>query len=165
MSGTLVAGIGNIFLSDDAFGCEVVRRLAGQQVPDDVKVVDFGIKGIHLAYELLEGYERLILIDAIGRDSPPGTIHVLEPNSIARTNRLPDAHSMEPLAVFDYLASIGGEPVPTVIVGCEPETIEEGMGLSPSVEAAVDEAVGVVLELIADRAAFTPAAAAASGPA
>ncbi|MDQ3127841.1 MAG: hydrogenase maturation protease, partial [Chloroflexota bacterium] len=106
------------------------------------------------------GYDRLILIDAIARDSQPGTIHVLQPSSIARSGRLPDAHSMEPLAVFDYLASIGGEPVPTVIVGCEPETIEEGMGLSPSVEAAVDEAVGVVLALIADRAAFTPAAAA-----
>ena len=78
MSGTLVAGIGNIFLSDDAFGCEVVRRMAGHELPDHVTVVDFGIKGIHLAYELLNGYDRLILIDAIARNSPwtaPGRSH------------------------------------------------------------------------------------------
>ena len=163
MSGTLVAGIGNIFLSDDAFGCEVIRRLASRPVPDDVKVVDFGIKGIHLAYELLDGYDRLILVDAIGRNSPPGTIHVLEPSAIAASGRLPDAHSMEPLAVFDYLAAIGGNPVPTVIVGCEPETTDEGMGLSPAVEAAVDEAVGVVLDLLADPTAFAAPQRAASG--
>lgn len=155
MSGTLVAGIGNIFMSDDAFGVEVVRRLAGRPMPDGVKVADFGIKGIHLAYELLDGYDRLILVDAIARNSPPGTIHVLEPSAIASSGRPPDAHGMEPLAVFDYLASIGGEPVPTVIVGCEPETIEDGMGLSPSVAAAVDEAVVVVLDLLADPAAFS----------
>jgi len=165
MSGTLVAGIGNIFLSDDAFGCEVVRRLAGEPLPDDVTVVDFGIKGIHLAYELLDGYDRLILIDAIARDSPPGTIHVLQPSAIARTGRLPDAHGMEPLAVFDYLASIGGEPVPTVIVGCEPETVDDGMGLSASVENALDDAVRVVRDLIADPAAFVSTGAAASGAA
>ena len=165
MSRTLIAGIGNIFLSDDAFGCEVVRRLAGRPLPDDVKVEDFGIKGIHLAYELLDGYDRLILIDAIGRGSPPGTIHVLAPSAIVRSGRLPDAHSMEPMAVFDYLDSIGGEPVPTVIVGCEPETLEEGMGLSAAVAAAVDEAVGVVLDLVADPDAFSAPQSAASGAA
>lgn len=160
MSGTLVAGIGNIFLSDDAFGVEVVRRLTGRPMPDGVKVADFGIKGIHLAYELLDGYDRLILIDAIAWNSPPGTIHILQPSAITSSGRLPDAHGMEPLAVFDYLASIGGEPVPTVIVGCEPETIEEGMGLSPSVEAAIDKAVDVVLDLIADPTTFAPMGAA-----
>ncbi|GAC1663276.1 MAG: hydrogenase maturation protease [Candidatus Limnocylindrales bacterium] len=165
MSGTLVAGIGNIFLSDDAFGCEVVRRLAGRPIPSGVKVADFGIKGIHLAYELLDGYDRLILIDAISRNSPPGTIHVLQPNAMARSGRLPDGHGMEPLAVFDYLASIGGEPVPTVIVGCEPESLDEGMGLSPTVEGAIDEAIVVVLDLLAEPAAFSPIRAAVSGPA
>lgn len=160
MSGTLVAGIGNIFLSDDAFGVEVVRRLTGRPMPDGVKVADFGIKGIHLAYELLDGYDRLILIDAIARESTPGTIHVLQPSAITSSGRLPDAHGMEPLAVFEYLASIGGEPVPTVIVGCEPETIEEGMGLSPRVEAAIDKAIDVVLDLIADPTAFAPTSAA-----
>ncbi len=157
MSGTLVAGIGNIFQSDDAFGIEVVRRLADREFPPDVKVADFGIRGIHLAYELLDGYDRLILVDAIARNSPPGTIHVLQPSAIASSSRPPDAHGMEPMAVFDYLASIGGEPVATVIVGCEPGTIEDGMGLSPAVEAAVDEAVVVVLDLLADPAAFSPA--------
>ena len=153
--GVLVAGIGNIFLGDDAFGVEVIRRLAGQAVPDGVKVEDFGIKGIHLAYELLGGYDRLILIDAIARGSTPGTIHVLQPSAIGSSGRIPDAHGMEPLAVFDYLASIGGDPVPTVIVGCEPASMEEEMGLSPAVEASLDEAVRIVLELIADPTSFS----------
>jgi hydrogenase maturation protease len=153
--GVLVAGIGNIFLGDDAFGVEVIRRLAGQPVPADVKVADFGIRGIHLAYELLDGYDRLILVDAIARGSEPGTVHVLQPSAIASSNRIPDAHGMEPLAVFDYLASIGGDPVPTVIVGCEPASMDDEMGLSPAVEASIDEAVRVVLDLIADPTSFS----------
>ncbi len=153
--GVLVAGIGNIFLGDDAFGVEVVRRMAGQPVPDGVKVADFGIKGIHLAYELLDGYDRLILVDAIARGAAPGTIHVLQPSAIASSGRIPDAHGMEPLAVFDYLASIGGDPVPTVIVGCEPGSMGDEMGLTPAVEASIDEAVGIVLELIADPTSFS----------
>lgn len=160
--GVLVAGIGNIFLGDDAFGVEVVRRLASQPIPDGVKVADFGIRGIHLAYELLDGYDRLILVDAIARGSEPGTIHVLQPSAIASSNRIPDAHGMEPLAVFDYLASIGGEPIPTVIVGCEPASMEDEMGLSPVVEASLEEAVRVVLDLIADPLSFSvPGAATA----
>ncbi len=112
MTKILVAGIGNIFLSDDGFGVEVVRRLAGRDIPDGVKVADFGIRGIHLAYELLEGYEKLILIDALSRGDPPGTIYTLEPDDVAASGAIPDAHGMEPLAVFAYLASIGGSPVP-----------------------------------------------------
>lgn len=151
--GTLVAGVGNIFLSDDAFGVEVVRRLSGQPMPDGVTVSDFGIRGIHLAYELLEGYDRLILIDAISRGGAPGTIYVLEPSDIKPTGRVADAHSMDPMAVFAYLASIGGKPVPTVIVGCEPASLEENMGLSEQVEGALDEAVAVVLGIVAERVA------------
>jgi hydrogenase maturation protease len=150
MSRTLVAGVGNIFLSDDAFGVEVVRRLAGRDVPDDVVVADFGIRGIHLAYELLEGYDRLILIDAISRGGRPGTIYVLRPDEVASTGAPPDAHGMEPMAVFAYLASIGGGPIPTTIVGCEPATLEENMGLSDPVEGALHEAAGMVLDLLAN---------------
>ena len=150
MTKILVAGIGNIFLSDDGFGVEVVRRLAGKDVPDGVKVADFGIRGIHLAYELLEGYEKLILVDALSRGDPPGTIYTLEPDDVAASGAIPDAHGMEPMAVFAYLASIGGSPVPTVILGCEPETLDEDIGLSPTVERAVDQAVSVALELIHD---------------
>jgi hydrogenase maturation protease len=148
MNRTLVAGVGNIFLSDDAFGVEVVRRLAGQPIRGDVVVADFGIRGIHLAYELLEGYDRLILIDAISRGGRPGTIYVLRPDEVASTGVLPDAHGMEPMAVFAYLASIGGGPIPTMIVGCEPASLEENMGLSEPVEGALNEAVAVVLDLL-----------------
>ena len=156
MSRTLVAGVGNIFLSDDAFGVEVVRRLAGHRVPDNVTVTDFGIRGIHLAYELLEGYDRLILIDAISRGGPPGTIYVLEPDEVGSKGAVADAHGMEPMAVFAYLASIGGGPIPTVIVGCEPATLDENMGLSDQVEKAVDKAVDVVLGLIGDHMTAAP---------
>jgi hydrogenase maturation protease len=150
MSGILVAGVGNIFLSDDAFGVEVVRRLASKPIPVGVTVSDFGIRGIHLAYELLEGYERLILIDAISRGGAPGTLYVLAPDEVAATGKPLDAHGMDPLAVFGYLASIGGRPIPTVILGCEPQTLDDDIGLSPLVERAVDEAVSVALGLIND---------------
>ncbi|MEJ7696295.1 MAG: hydrogenase maturation protease [Candidatus Limnocylindrales bacterium] len=147
MSRTLVAGVGNIFLSDDAFGVEVARRLGTMTMPDGVTVADFGIRGIHLAYELLEGYERLILIDAISRGGAPGTVYVLEPDAVAPGGPA-DAHSMDPLSVFAHLAAIGGDPVPTLIVGCEPQTLEEDMGLSEPVQRAVDKGVAVVLELL-----------------
>ncbi len=151
MSKVLVAGVGNIFLSDDGFGVEVVRRLAGHPMPEGVTVADYGIRGIHLAYELLEGYDRLILIDAISRGGRPGTIEVLVPDDVPATGAMPDAHGMDPLAVFAYLASIGGDPVPTVIVGCEPATLEENIGLSEPVEKAVDEAIGIILNLIDEQ--------------
>jgi len=164
MSGTLVAGVGNIFLSDDAFGVEVVRRLAEHPMPEGVTVSDFGIRGIHLAYELLDGYDRLILIDAISRGGAPGTLYVLEPSDIKPTGRVADAHSMDPMAVFAYLASIGGEPVPTVIVGCEPASLEEAMGLSEPVDGAVDEAVAVVLGIVAETVAGASSAEVSSAP-
>lgn len=148
MSKVLVAGVGNIFLSDDGFGVEVVRRLAGHPMPEGVTVADYGIRGIHLAYELLNGYERLILIDAISRGQQPGTIEVLVPHDVPATQAIPDAHGMDPLAVFAYLASIGGDPVPTVIIGCEPATLEENIGLSEAVERAIDPAIDIVLKLI-----------------
>ncbi len=153
MTGILVAGIGNIFLSDDGFGVEVVRRLATREIPPGVTVSDFGIRGIHLAYELLEGYDRLILIDAISRGGSPGTIYVLQPDEVGSSGALPDAHGMEPLAVFGYLASIGGDPVPTLIVGCEPASLDDGIGLSEPVAAAVDKAADVVLSLLRDPTA------------
>ncbi len=73
-----MAGVGNIFLSDDAFGCEVVRAMAGTTVPDGVEIIDFGIRGVHLAYQLLDGYDLLVLVDAAPRDTEPGTVSLLE---------------------------------------------------------------------------------------
>jgi hydrogenase maturation protease len=163
MSRILAAGVGDIFLSDDGFGVEVAHRLAERPVPDGVTVTDFGIRGIHLAYELLEGYDRLILIDAVSRGGEPGTLYVLEPDPAPPTGKLADAHGMHPSAVFSYLASIGGKPVPTVIVGCEPASLEEGIGLSESVAAAVDPAVDIVLRLINDPATIVTTVPAAAG--
>lgn len=157
---TLVAGVGNIFLSDDGFGVEVARRLGREPLPEGVSVADFGIRGVHLAYELLDGYDTTILVDASPRGGTPGTIYVIEPELGANRTQatdptatpLMDAHGMEPNAVFALLTRLGGTPGKILVVGCEPATVEEGIGLSEPVERAVDEAVRVIHELLATEA-------------
>jgi hydrogenase maturation protease len=141
----LVAGIGNIFQTDDAFGVEVAARLAGLTLPPGVRVEDFGIRGVHLAYELLEGYDTLIIIDAVPMGDPPGTLAVLEPEAApaaAPPDVAPavDAHAMSPDVVLATLSRLG----------CQPADLQDGMGLTPAVQAAVDGAVGLCLELLAD---------------
>jgi hydrogenase maturation protease len=152
---TLIAGIGNIFLGDDGFGVEVVRRLATVTLPADVRVRDFGIRGIHLAYELLDGnYDRTILVDAAPRGGKPGTLYVIEPEFREREISTPaDAHAMDAGAVFAALKTLGGTPGYVRIVGCEPASIEEGMELSAPVAAAVDAAVQLVRDLVTREAA------------
>ncbi|MGH2534863.1 MAG: hydrogenase maturation protease [Thermomicrobiales bacterium] len=152
MSGKmLVAGVGNIFLGDDGFGVEVARRLAAEPFPDWVRVADFGIRGVHLAYELLDGYETAILVDATPRGGQPGTIYVIEPDmESVPTGTLLDAHSLEPDAVFGMLKALGGGTGRLLVVGCEPADVDDRIGLSEPVERAVDEAVRVVRELIAE---------------
>ncbi|HEX4174369.1 MAG TPA: hydrogenase maturation protease [Acidimicrobiales bacterium] len=160
MSGpTLVAGIGNVFLSDDAFGVEVARRLAARTLPEGVRAEDYGIRGIHLAYELLEGYDTLVLIDAVPLGQPPGTLAVIEPEVDADAD-VPtvDAHTMNPGVVLATLARLGGSVGHTVIVGCQPADLREGMGLSPAVAAAVDDATELCLEVLAAVAAEAPLA-------
>ncbi|HZQ85242.1 MAG TPA: hydrogenase maturation protease [Acidimicrobiales bacterium] len=149
----LVAGIGNIFLGDDGFGVEVAQRLAAVALPDHVKVVDFGIRSLHLAYELLDGYGALILVDTIGLgDEPPGTVVLVEPE-IDWDAAVPfDAHTMNPDTVLASLRELGGDVGRLLLVGCQPATLEEGIGLSAPVAAAVDEAVRVVQELVGERA-------------
>lgn len=147
----LVAGVGNVFLSDDGFGVEVVRRLAGDpRLPTDVEVADFGIRGVHLAFQLLDGYDTVILVDAASRQEAPGTVSVIEhelPADGAPT-AVVDAHGMEPDAVLGLLSSMGGQVGRILVVGCEPASVDEGMGLSPAVAGAVDTAVDAVLELL-----------------
>lgn len=147
----LVAGVGNIFLRDDGFGSEVARRLAGRRLPDGVRVVDYGIGGIHLAYDLLSGVDLLVLIDALPRGQEPGTVSLveLEPGDDLRATV--DSHAMDPATVFASLRGLGGEPPPALVVGCEPADLSEGMGLSPAVAAAVDPTVEQVLDLLAGR--------------
>jgi hydrogenase maturation protease len=152
----LVAGIGNIFLGDDGFGVEVVRRLANRPLPAGVRLVDYGIRGFDLAYALAEGPERTILIDACPRGDAPGTVYVLAPDAAGMDEEGPspaivDAHTMNPLHVLGLARSMGARLHNVLLVGCEPGTLgpEEGqIGLSDPVEAAVDRAVAVVESLI-----------------
>ncbi|MCE5291243.1 MAG: hydrogenase maturation protease [Nocardiaceae bacterium] len=143
MPGILVAGIGNIFLGDDGFGSEVVRRLP--DLGPGVRVVDYGIRGMHLAYDLLDGVDELILVDAIPSRGTPGKVHVLE--AAAGDGAALDAHAMDPATVFATLKALGGELPRTIVVGCEAENTDEGMGLSPTVSAAVDRAKTIVAQL------------------
>jgi hydrogenase maturation protease len=153
----LIAGIGNIFLGDDAFGCEVLRKLSQQTWPEDVRLVDFGIRGFDLAYALLEDYEVTILVDAAPRGEAPGTVYTIEPDLDAletynSEGMMLETHGMNPMKVLAMVRSMGGQLKKLLLVGCEPQTFgpEEGqMGLSAPVEAAVNEAVKVVEVLIA----------------
>ena len=156
----LVAGVGNIFLGDDGFGSEVIKRLAGAELPDGVRLADYGISGMHLAYDLAEGYETAILIDAAPRGGQPGTVTVAEVGEEhrealdrqAQGSPLFDAHGMQPDVVLGVLGMLGGRPGRILVVGCEPATVDYGMGLSPRVEAAVDEAARIALGLVKEAA-------------
>jgi hydrogenase maturation protease len=148
----LVAGIGNIFLGDDGFGPEVVRR-ATASVRDGVRIEDYGIRGMHLAYDLLDDWDALVLIDAVPSTGHPGTLRVFEADhgTLPATAGL-DAHSMDPAAVFASLRALGGNPPRTVVVGCEAADVGEGMGLSDPVSAAVGPAVEALDTVLADLA-------------
>jgi hydrogenase maturation protease len=159
----LVAGIGNIFLGDDAFGVEVVRRLANLQLPQSVRVADFGIRGFDLAYALQDGYETTILVDACPHGEAPGTLYVIEPdlkalddlalNAPEAPQAMMEAHTMNPVSVLRMARAMNIGLKNILLVGCEPETLggEEGqMGLSAPVEAAVDSGVKL-LESIIDK--------------
>ena len=162
----LVAGVGNIFRSDDGFGSEAARRLASVQLPERVRVVDYGIRGMHLAYDLLDGYDALVILDAAPRGGAAGDIVVLEVGHSEiqggglGTGEL-DAHGMEPTAVLASLGALGGRLPRTFVVGCEPADVSEGIGLSPAVAAAAERAVGVVTDLLANELA--PAGPAGTG--
>jgi hydrogenase maturation protease len=153
----LVAGVGNVFLSDDGFGVEVARRLAGRALPDGVEVADVGIRGMHLAYRLLDGYRALVLVDTVRHGHPPGTLYLLEHDlDGAADDAAFDAHGMDPTAVLsmlDQLAhGVGVErPVERVlVVGCEPASVDEGIGLTEPVATSVDRATQAVVDLIRD---------------
>ena len=154
----LVAGVGNIFLGDDAFGVEVVQRLARRPLPEGVRVVDFGIRGLDLAYALLDGYEAVILVDAAPRGGVPGSLYVLEPEldpgrSPAEGAALMETHNMDPARVFQLVTALGGEVERVMMVGCEPETTgsdeDMPMEMSAAVKTAVEAGVGLVESLVA----------------
>lgn len=146
----LVAGIGNIFLGDDGFGSEVVRGMSDRFTDTEaVRVIDYGIKGMHLAYDLLDGWDALVLVDAVPNQGSPGTVRVFEADHDLLNSTAPlDGHAMDPGAVFACLRTLGGEPPRTIVVGCEVEDIGDGMGLSASVGNAVPDAVRAVTDAI-----------------
>src|SRR6266487_1187525 len=169
----LIACIGNIFLGDDAFGVEVAQRLLSRkakQYPENVQVVDFGIRGIELAYTLLDDYDTLVLVDAVPRGGQPGTLYLIEPElsdsspekGVEAARVALDTHSMDPVKVLAFARTLGTlsggqvtRPIHTLLVGCEPapfcggeDYAEMQMGLSEPVQAAVDEAVKMIDSLV-----------------
>ncbi|MFF2810852.1 hydrogenase maturation protease [Streptomyces sp. NPDC058000] len=172
---TLIAGVGNIFLGDDGFGVEAVRVLGAHTLPDGVELVDAGVRGVHLAYRMLDGYATVLLVDAAARGGEPGALYLLDAtdatdaaDTAARPGNTPiDAHHMTPdavLALLDTLSAGTGArgPERVLVVGCEPADTTEGIGLSAPVAAAVDEAVRLVLRLVG---ADEPEPAATGAPA
>jgi hydrogenase maturation protease len=148
----LVAGVGNIFLGDDAFGSEVARRLTDVDLPDGVRVVDYGIRAVHLAHDLLDGWDALVLVDAVPGRGSPGTVHVVEVEPGELRAGMLDAHGMDPGSVLGGLGALGGAVPRTLVVGCEVADVGEGIGLSEPVAAAVGPAVTTVLGLLATLA-------------
>jgi hydrogenase maturation protease len=147
----LIAGIGNIFFGDDAFGSEAARRLMRESWPDDVRIVDFGIRGFDLTFALLDGYETVILLDATPRGGPAGTLYTIEPDAaaFAPCGAEVDPHGMDPLRVLAMACSMGAKWKRLILVGCEPAAQDEGIGLSAPVRGAVEDAVAVVRSLAA----------------
>ena len=156
---TLVACLGNIFLSDDGFGVEVARRLAREELPDGTTVTDYGIGGCTSAYDLAEGWDAAILVDSVHRDGEPGTVYVIEPERQSSPDgggaspgltesMLFDPHGMQPDVMLGMTGMLGTEAGRVLVVGCEPASVAEGIGLSEPVAAAVDEAARVVMDLV-----------------
>ncbi|MEN6452121.1 MAG: hydrogenase maturation protease [Thermoguttaceae bacterium] len=154
----LIAGVGNIFLGDDAFGVEVAQRLLRRRLPKSVRVVDFGIRGVDLMYAFADGYETVILVDAASRGDPPGTLYIIEPDVRPSWHEslepeLSDMHSLDPASVLRMAQTLGKTSPKVLLVACEPQPASDGgdppIGLSPPVQRAVDEAVRVVRSTVA----------------
>jgi hydrogenase maturation protease len=150
----LVAGVGNAWLQDDAFGGECARRLEAQGVPSGVTVMDFGTGGLDLAYEIMRGYDALVLLDASRQGGEPGTLYVLEPSMEELSGPIEDGdvinpHGMDPQTVLRFVGAIGGFSGRVVVIGCEPGEVDDvGLGLTPAIETAVERALQLVGETI-----------------
>ena len=162
----LIACIGNIFLGDDSFGVEVAQKLTSRKTrryPEGVHVIDFGIRGIDLAYTLLDDYDALILVDAVSRGGAPGTLYLIEPDlagidhekGVLAGRAAMEAHSMDPLKVLAFARTLGAQPIPTFLIGCEPIPLDDSeehivmqMELSEPVRSALEEAVKMIDSLV-----------------
>ena len=152
----LVAGIGNAWMRDDGFGGEVAKLLSERELPPGVHVVDFGSGGLDLAYEVMRGYDALILVDVSRQGGPAGTLYVMEADPAdvdgqIEDGQMLDPHGMDPQTVLRFVKYVGGWPGRVFVVACEPEVVEDvGLGLSDAVSAALGRAADVVLETIAE---------------
>ena len=158
----LVAGIGNIFLADDGFGVEVIRRMSVRSLPEGVCLRDFGTRGLDLAYALNDPWDLVILVDALPRGETPGTVFVLEPDREDLEAGLQSGiqiHGMDPVQAIRLAKSLGEIPQRLLVVGCEPADLggEEGaIGLSPEVENAIETAIEAILKQLKDEPALAP---------
>ena len=150
----LVAAVGNLWMRDDGFGGEVAKRLQERELPEGVHVFDFGTGGLDLAYEVMRGYDALILVDVSRQGGEPGTLYVIDvesedvPAEIADGETI-DPHSMDPMTMLRFVRAIGGWPGRVQVIACEPAVVDDvGIGLTPAVEAAVERAIGLVLETV-----------------
>ena len=156
MKQILVAGIGNAWLKDDGFGGEVVKRLNERELPEGAAVFDFGTGGLDLAYEVMRGYDALVLIDVSRQGDKPGTLYVMEAleeevEAGIEDGQVLNPHGMDPQTVLRFIKTLGAWPGKVVVLACEPADVEEmGIGLSPAVERAVDGAVDLVIETVAE---------------
>ncbi len=152
----LVAGVGNAWLRDDAFGAEVARRLGERELPSGVSVMDVGTSGLDLAYEVMRGYSALVIVDVSRQGGEPGTLYVIdvEPDDVPaeiEDGETLDPHSMDPMTMLRFVRAIGGWPGRVQVIACEPAIVEDvGLGLTAPVEAAVERAIALVLETIAE---------------
>jgi hydrogenase maturation protease len=146
----LVAGVGNLFLGDDGFGPEVVRRMVERGLPEGVRAVDYGIRGMHLAYDLLDPPEVLILVDAVPYGSAAGEVSVFEVREGDLGDGEFDAHGMDPVAVLASVRKLGGTLPRTYVVGVRPADLAEGIGLSADVQAAMPETLDTLADLLAE---------------
>ena len=158
----LVAGIGNAWLRDDGFGPEVAKALLERAMPDGVTVLDFGSGGLDLAYEVMRGYDALVLIDVSRQGGDPGTLYVMEAHADDVDGQIEDGqmlnpHGMDPETVLRFVKYVGGWPGRVMVIACEPETVEDvGMGLSDAVRASVQRAAELVLETVTELSSGSP---------
>jgi hydrogenase maturation protease len=150
----LVAGVGNSWLQDDAFGAEVARRLRERELPSGVSVMDVGTSGLDLAYEVMRGYSALVIVDVSRQGGAPGTLYVMdvEPDDVPAAiedGEAIDPHSMDPMTMLRFVRAVGGWPGRVQVIACEPAEVDEpGLGLTPAVEGSVERAMALVLETI-----------------
>ncbi|MEO8111571.1 MAG: hydrogenase maturation protease [Ginsengibacter sp.] len=152
----MIAGVGNMFMKDDGFGGAVIKKMSDKTFPEGVEIKDFGTGGLKLAYDLMKGYDGLILLDASQRGEEPGTLYVIEPEENSIESNLEDGgpidpHGSDPATILRFVKGIGAWPGKVLIVACEPVAVDDfEIGLSEPVNEAVDKAVDLIDELLKD---------------